>query len=305
MRNARKLAGIVAGVLAFSLIAAACGSDNNDSGSSGSTGATGGTGSLSGSIVISGPPPCCRSPTSSPRCSTNRTPTCRSASTVREPATDSCCSARARPTSATRRARSRTTRRRPARRRDRLRRARDRVRRHHRHDEPGELAVTCLNYGDLYALFGPESEGIDTWDGANSLAKQVGGNGGFPTRRSTSRPRAPSRAPTTRSSSFAGSRTSPSRRACPEDEAASLRTDYQSSPDDNVIIQAMEGSDSALGFVGFAYAEGRATRSRSSRSTAAAAASRPRATRSRTAPTRSPGRSTSTSTRRRSRATPR
>ena len=37
MRNARKLAGIVAGVLAFSLVAAACGSDNNDSGSSGST----------------------------------------------------------------------------------------------------------------------------------------------------------------------------------------------------------------------------------------------------------------------------
>ena len=54
MRNARKLAGIVAGVLAFSLIAAACGSDNNDSGSSGSTGATGGTGSLSGSITVSG-----------------------------------------------------------------------------------------------------------------------------------------------------------------------------------------------------------------------------------------------------------
>ena len=41
----------------------------------------------------------------------------------------------------------------------------------------------------------------------------------------------------------------------PEDEAASLRSDYQASPDDNVIITAMEGSDSALGFVGFAYAE--------------------------------------------------
>ena len=41
----------------------------------------------------------------------------------------------------------------------------------------------------------------------------------------------------------------------PEDEAAALRTDYQASPDDNVIISAMEGSDSPLGFVGFAYAE--------------------------------------------------
>ena len=41
-----------------------------------------------------------------------------------------------------------------------------------------------------------------------------------------------------------------------EDQAATLRPDYQSSPDDNVIIQAMEGSASSLGFVGFAYAEG-------------------------------------------------
>jgi phosphate transport system substrate-binding protein len=41
----------------------------------------------------------------------------------------------------------------------------------------------------------------------------------------------------------------------PEDEAASLRSDYQASPNDNVIIQAMEGSPSALGFVGFAFAE--------------------------------------------------
>ena len=41
----------------------------------------------------------------------------------------------------------------------------------------------------------------------------------------------------------------------PEDKAASLRPDYQSSPDDNVIIQGIEGSDSALGFVGFAYAD--------------------------------------------------
>ena len=41
----------------------------------------------------------------------------------------------------------------------------------------------------------------------------------------------------------------------PEDQAASLRNDYQASPDDNVIITAMEGSDSALGFVGFAYAQ--------------------------------------------------
>ncbi|HYY07147.1 MAG TPA: substrate-binding domain-containing protein, partial [Actinomycetota bacterium] len=40
-----------------------------------------------------------------------------------------------------------------------------------------------------------------------------------------------------------------------EDAAAALRPDYQSSSNDNVIIQAMEGSPNAVGFVGFAFAE--------------------------------------------------
>jgi len=53
MRVARKLAGIVAGVLALSMVAAACGSSNDSSGSSGATGASGG-GDLTGSLNISG-----------------------------------------------------------------------------------------------------------------------------------------------------------------------------------------------------------------------------------------------------------
>ena len=54
MRNARKWAVIVAGVMALSLVAAACSNDDGgDSGSSGSTGASGATG-LSGSITVSG-----------------------------------------------------------------------------------------------------------------------------------------------------------------------------------------------------------------------------------------------------------
>ena len=35
---------------------------------------------------------------------------------------------------------------------------------------PENADVSCLNFGDLYALFGPESDGIDTWNGADSLA---------------------------------------------------------------------------------------------------------------------------------------
>ena len=120
---------------------------------------------------------------------------------------------------------------------------------------PANGDVTCLNKGDLYALFGPESDGIDTWNGADSLAKQVGGNDGFPS--------APLEitAPGEESGTYdafielAGIEDTAIARGVPEDKAASLRTDYQASPDDNVIITAMEGSDTPLGFVGFAYAE--------------------------------------------------
>jgi phosphate transport system substrate-binding protein len=123
---------------------------------------------------------------------------------------------------------------------------------------PANADVTCLNDGDLYALFGPESDGIDTWDGADSLAKKVGGNGGFPS--------APLEitAPGEESGTYdafielAGIEDIALEQGVPEDDAAALRTDYQASPDDNVIISAMEGSDSPLGFVGFAYAEGAA-----------------------------------------------
>jgi phosphate transport system substrate-binding protein len=123
---------------------------------------------------------------------------------------------------------------------------------------PANADVTCLNDGDLYALFGPESAGIDTWNGADSLAKQVGGNGGFP-----SLPLEIT-APGEESGTYdafidlAGIEDIALEQGVPEDKAAALRTDYQASPDDNVIITAMEGSDSPLGFVGFAFAEGAA-----------------------------------------------
>ena len=120
---------------------------------------------------------------------------------------------------------------------------------------PANADVTCLNHGDLYALFGPESNGIDTWDGADALANEVGGTDGFPS--------APLEitAPGEESGTYdafidlSGIEDIALEQGVPEDEAAALRTDYQASPDDNVIISAMEGSDSPLGFVGFAFAE--------------------------------------------------
>jgi phosphate transport system substrate-binding protein len=120
---------------------------------------------------------------------------------------------------------------------------------------PANDAVSCLNDGDLYSLFGPESDGIDTWNGADDLANQVGGNDSFPDAPLTII--APGEESGTYDSfiSLAHIEDIALEQGVAEDKAASLRSDYQSSPNDNVIIQGIEGSDTSLGFVGFAYAD--------------------------------------------------
>lgn len=113
---------------------------------------------------------------------------------------------------------------------------------------PNNSAVSCLSFGDLYALVGPESEGFQTWADANPLATEVGGMGGFPD--------APLviTAPGEESGTYdtfvelviedyAGERGA-------ED---ATRADYQSSPNDNVIIQNITGNDTSFGWVGYAF----------------------------------------------------
>lgn len=120
---------------------------------------------------------------------------------------------------------------------------------------PQNSAVACLNKGDLYALFGPESQGFTTWADADELSQEVGGTGNFPD--------APLQitAPGEESGTYdafidlAGIEDTALEQGVPEDQAAALRPDYQASANDNVIIQAMESTPSALGFVGYAYAE--------------------------------------------------
>jgi len=121
---------------------------------------------------------------------------------------------------------------------------------------PANGDVSCLSNGDLYGLFGPESDGIDTWAGANDLATAVGGTGGLPD--VPLEITAPGEESGTYDSfiDLSGIEDNAIANGVPEDDAASLRTDYQASPDDNVIIAAMEGADTPLGFVGYAYAEG-------------------------------------------------
>ena len=112
--------------------------------------------------------------------------------------------------------------------------------------------LDCLSLGDLYALFGPESQGYENWSDANALAQEVGGNGGFPDSPLTIV--APGEESGTYGSfiDLATKSIAEERGQDPDDV---LRPDYQISADDNVIIDNAEGTPGGLGFVGFSYAQ--------------------------------------------------
>jgi phosphate transport system substrate-binding protein len=120
---------------------------------------------------------------------------------------------------------------------------------------PANDAVSCLNLGDLYALIGPEAEGFQNWSDADALAKKVGGTDNFPD--------APLdiTGPGEESGTYdafielAKFADTGVANGLSEEAAAVTRPDYHSSPNDNVIIQGIEGLDSSLGWVGFAYAQ--------------------------------------------------
>jgi phosphate transport system substrate-binding protein len=116
-------------------------------------------------------------------------------------------------------------------------------------------SIQCLTTADLYAIFGPESGGIDTTTDANPLSEQVGGAGDMPAQ--DLEVTAPGEESGTYDAflDLAGIEDTALANGVAEDAAPALRPDYQSSGNDNVIIQAMEGSPNAIGFVGFAFAE--------------------------------------------------
>jgi len=126
-------------------------------------------------------------------------------------------------------------------------------------------ALDCLSFLDLYALLGPESEGFTTWDAANGLATQL--VTAYGTDHGTSHAPYPAASlkatgPGEESGTY-DSFIELALKAIATDrgqDATVTRPDYQASPDDNVIIQGVAGSDNSLGWVGYAYAdENRAT----------------------------------------------
>ncbi len=139
--------------------------------------------------------------------------------------------------------------------RHRVRRARGRVRRHHRHDQPGQRRRHVPEQGRPVL---PVRPGVRRHRhvGRRRLPRPAGGWHRQLPERAAGDHRAREESGTYDAFiELAGIEDTALSQGVPEDKAASLRTDYHSSPDDNVIITAMEGSDTPLGFVGFAYAE--------------------------------------------------
>ncbi|MDQ3957495.1 MAG: substrate-binding domain-containing protein [Actinomycetota bacterium] len=120
---------------------------------------------------------------------------------------------------------------------------------------PENSEVTCLDFYDLYALLGPESEGFESWSDADDLAEEVGaGNAPYPDMALDVT--APGEESGTYDS-FAElvlEDIAYEERGIEEDDAV-VRPDYQASANDNVILQGIEGSTSSLGWVGYAFYE--------------------------------------------------
>ena len=114
---------------------------------------------------------------------------------------------------------------------------------------PANEAVTCLSYADLYALVGPEAEGVDNWNDAEPLAQELGSTTDLPDAELiVSGPGEESGTYDSFVELVIGE--------FAEDQGAEevTRKDYNSSPNDNVIIEGVTGTDTSLGWVGYAYA---------------------------------------------------
>lgn len=117
--------------------------------------------------------------------------------------------------------------------------------------------IECLSFNDLYALIGEESLNADSWSDANALTAEWGG---------TEFDDVPLDVfgPGEESGTFdsfaeiviegvAKGKTGLDVEA--REFVDTIRPDYTSSPDDNVVVEGIEASQYSLGWVGFAYAQ--------------------------------------------------
>lgn len=118
-------------------------------------------------------------------------------------------------------------------------------------------AVTCLSFLDLYALLGPESQKFAKWSDANALAGDLASLDGYG---DSHAPYADAALDVTAPGEESGTydtfvEFAITKIATAREKDAATRPDYTASGDDNVIIEGVSGSDSSLGWVGFAFAD--------------------------------------------------
>src|SRR3546814_14818607 len=97
--------------------------------------------------------------------------------------------------------------------------------------------VECLTFGDIYALAGPESQGIDSWNDAEALASELGSSTELPD------PSLDIVGPGEESgtfSSFVQLVIAELNEACAA--AATTRPDYQAPAHDHVLLQGLPRS---------------------------------------------------------------
>jgi phosphate transport system substrate-binding protein len=113
---------------------------------------------------------------------------------------------------------------------------------------PNNDAVECLDIPALYALVGPESEGFDNWSDASTLATELGSTVELPDAELIITGPGPESGTYDTFVEFAIADLAEEREV---DETT--RVDYTQSPNDNVIVEGIEATDTSLGWVGYAF----------------------------------------------------
>jgi phosphate transport system substrate-binding protein len=116
---------------------------------------------------------------------------------------------------------------------------------------PQNTAITCLDTRDLYALLGPESQGFANWSDANALAAEIGA-GHAPYSDMPLDITAPGEESGTYDAFIELALTEVIEERGTEE---ATRPDYQSSSNDNVIIEGISAAPASLGWVGFSFYE--------------------------------------------------
>ncbi len=118
-------------------------------------------------------------------------------------------------------------------------------------DDPVESASglpDCLDFADLYALTGPESDGFSNWTDAADIAAELGSTTELPDQDLTVAGPGPESGTYDTYIEFISDDFAEERGV-----ESGVRTDYQSSPNDNVIVQNIEAAEGSLGWVGYAF----------------------------------------------------